>query len=445
MYAGEIVEHAPVNHLFTNPAHPYTRGLLESLPRLSIAGIPAAMPGTPPILGDEREGCAFTPRCPFANNRCNQSNPPLSTLSETNGQQRVRCHHWQQVLAIPFEQALQQGMHQIRPIDTAQPLMTVQDVAIRYEQHTWFDRLRRIAPSPHTVSAMNITLYKGETLALVGESGSGKSTILRTIAGLKTPINGTITFDDFDLTITAQKRPVDLRKRIQIIFQNPDASLNPSHTVRTILERPLRLYFTLTPTEREQRLHTLLARVRLSPHYLERYPNQLSGGEKQRVAVARAFVAEPEVVLCDEVTSALDVSVQAAILDLLAELQQLHHVTYLFITHDLAVVNAVANRVAVLYQGQLCEVGHVAQVYAPPFHPYTKTLLGAVLQPHQGEPPKLLANDGQETSPPAHGCPFQRRCPDHLGTICNDEAPPWQHASETHAIRCHIALQQLIE
>jgi peptide/nickel transport system ATP-binding protein len=250
-------------------------------------------------------------------------------------------------------------------------------------------------------------------------------------------------YEHFDLTIAAHGRPLELLQRIQLIFQNPDASLNPRHTVEHILSYPLRLYFNLTAEERQQRLEALLMRVRLGTHYLRRFPGQLSGGEKQRVAIARAFAAEPDVVLCDEVTSALDVSVQAAVLDLLAELQREQQVTYIFITHDLAVVQAFADRVAVLYQGRLCEVGSVAQVYAPPFHPYTETLLGAVLEPETGTQPQLLARDVREATPPARGCPFQRRCPRHLGSVCDEQAPPWQVDSEGHMIRCHIPLDEL--
>jgi peptide/nickel transport system ATP-binding protein len=217
--------------------------------------------------------------------------------------------------------------------------------------------------------------------------------------------------------------------------------------VAEILDQPLKLYFPkMNRDERRARQVELLNRVRLNEHYRLRFPGQLSGGEKQRVAIARAFAAEPEVVLCDEVTSALDVSVQAAVLDLLADLQRERNTTYIFITHDLAIVRAFADRVAVLYQGRLCEVGTVDEIYTPPYHPYTETLLGAVLEPDPDAKPRLLASDTPELAPPAQGCPFQRRCPLCLGDICVTQAPPWLSpaGADEHKIRCHIPVDQLL-
>ncbi len=235
-------------------------------------------------------------------------------------------------------------------------------------------------------------------------------------------------------------------KNVQLIFQNPDASLNPRHTVAEILDQPLMLYFPkMTRDERRARQVELLERVRLDGRYRLRYPGQMSGGEKQRVAIARAFAADPEVVLCDEVTSALDVSVQAAVLDLLVDLQKERNTTYIFIAHDLAVVRAIADRVAVLYQGRLCEIGTVDEIYSPPYHPYTETLLGAVLVPDPDYEPQLLASDTPELAPPAQGCAFQRRCPYCLGDVCTQETPPWQSSASAdgHQIHCHIPIEEL--
>tara|TARA_A100001015_G_scaffold316126_1_gene429625 strand:- start:6436 stop:7008 length:573 start_codon:yes stop_codon:yes gene_type:complete len=184
--------------------------------------------------------------------------------------------------------------------------------------------------------------------------------------------------------------------------------------------------------------------VRLGAHYLNRLPSQLSGGEKQRVAIARAFAAEPSLVLCDEVTSALDVSVQAAVLGLLNELKREKGTTYIFVSHDLAVVRALSDRVVVLYQGRMCEVGPSTAVYSLPSHPYTEVLLGAVLEPVPDSIPKLVADDVVELSPPARGCAFQRRCPHRLGVICDEQVPEWQEGESGHFIRCHIPFNELI-
>ena len=230
----------------------------------------------------------------------------------------------------------------------------------------------------------------------------------------------------------------DQLRRIQLIFQNPDESLNPRQTIAEILAQPLSLYFGLRGEELRDRSVELLDEVRLGAHYMGRFPNQLSGGEKQRIAIARAFAAKPDLVLCDEITSALDVSVQAAVLGLLDDLRRKQGTAYIFVSHDLAVVRALSDRVAVLYQGRLCEIGPVASVYDRPAHPYTKVLLEAVLEPDPDTVPTLTAADIVELSPPAKGCPFQRRCPQKIGEICDTKTPPWQQDGAGHASRCHI-------
>jgi peptide/nickel transport system ATP-binding protein len=444
MYAGEIVEDATAGEIFRSPAHPYARGLLESIPRLAFAGIPNSMPGQPPIPGT-LPGCSFAPRCPFATEICSSEPPELDTIQQTA--HLVRCHHWEKVVATDFSQELMNGFRTIEHKTMDEPAIELSDVEITYYYPGLIDRLRRTPEPPATVSDVTLTVKHGETLALVGESGSGKSTIVRTISGLLAAKGGCIQFEDYDLTVDVDHRPTDLCRHVQLIFQNPDASLNPRHTVAEIIDQPLKLYFPkMTRDERRARQIELLERVRLDGRYRLRYPGQMSGGEKQRVAIARAFAADPEVVLCDEVTSALDVSVQAAVLDLLADLQSERNTTYIFIAHDLAVVRAIADRVAVLYQGRLCEVGTVDEIYAPPYHPYTQTLMGAVLVPDPDTEPKLLASDTPELAPPAQGCAFQRRCPYCVKDICVQETPPWQYpeSENGHKIRCHIPINELI-
>jgi peptide/nickel transport system ATP-binding protein len=444
MYAGEIVEDATAVEMFKSPVHPYARGLLGSIPRLTLAGIPKSMPGQPPIPGS-LPGCSFAPRCSFATEICSSEPPDLVAMPQKT--RLIRCHHWERVITSDFAQELKDVFHVVGHRTQDKPAIELSNVEISYHQPGLVERLRRTPEPPATVSDITLSIQRGETLALVGESGSGKSTIVRTISGLLPAKRGRIQFLYDDLTIEVDKRPLELCRRIQLIFQNPDASLNPRHTVAEILDQPLKLYFPkMTRDERRDYQIKLLERVRLDGRYRLRYPGQLSGGEKQRIAIARAFASSPDVVLCDEVTSALDVSVQAAVLDLLADLQQEQKTTYLFIAHDLAVVRAIADHVAVLYQGRLCEIGKVDDIFSPPYHPYTETLMGAVLVPDPESEPKLLASDTPELTPPRQGCPFQRRCPHHLGDICNTSMPPWQSSigADGHMIRCHIPLEELI-
>ena len=440
MYAGELVLEGPARQVLKQPAHPYARGLLLSIPRLKEAVVPASMPGRPPLPGGAGQGCGFADRCPMAEQRCRDKRP---TLEPTTTQEFVRCHFHERVEQLPPPEPPKRPDRSGR--DETDSILQFNDVAISYAKPGIVDQILGRQPNvTPTINEINLTIRQGETFGLVGESGSGKSTILRAIAGLLPPQSGTITYEEAEsLNTSVEERSNDLLRCVQLIFQNPDASLNPRHTVAEILAQPLKLYFGLGGDELRERSVALLEQVRLRVDYLERLPSQLSGGEKQRVAVARAFAAEPKLVLCDEVTSALDVSVQAAVLDLLIQLQVDQGTTYVFVSHDLAVVRALADRVAVLYQGRLCEMGPSENVYRFPSHPYTEVLLGAVLEPDPDAEPTLAADDVVDLFPPPKGCPFQRRCPRKIGDICDDETPPWRPAEFGHAIRCHIPLDEL--
>ncbi len=442
MYAGEIVLEGPARQVILAPAHPYAHGLLESIPKLSDTSLPKALEGRPPAPGAVGEGCSFVDRCALAREECQRVRPSLKRIDSG---ELIRCHFHEEVPKLA-EAATAANVKLERKSHSRQTFLSLDQLSISYGKVGLLDQLLGRKPNfVPTVDNITIKVTKGETIGLVGESGSGKSTILKSIAGLLGPAGGAIEFDGEEaLQAEVDKRPADHRRRIQLIFQNPDESLNPRHTVAEILAQPLRLYFDLKDRELTDRSIALLERVRLGPHYLNRLPNQLSGGEKQRIAIARAFAAEPDLVLCDEVTSALDVSVQAAVLKLLNTLKHEHDTTYIFVSHDLAVVRALSDRVAVLYQGRLCEFGPVAQVYSLPSHPYTEILLGAVLEPHPDAVPTLAADDVVELSPPARGCPFQRRCPRKVGTVCDTVEPPWQSDAEGHSIRCHISLNQLL-
>ncbi len=454
MYAGEIVLEGTTSQVLKTPIHPYAHGLLASIPKLSDVHLPQALDGRPPVPGDAGAGCAFADRCVLVSNVCRKERP---VLHRTPNGEHVRCHHFTDIDKMNSTAARSAISAQSDNLSKAFPILTLGGLSIRYQQKGLLDDLsarlfgaeKILIP---TVDDVHLEIRRGETVGLVGESGSGKSTILKSLAGLLSPAAGQVLFD---LGSTGQSAPVQLPsvvearghdhlRAIQLIFQNPDDSLNPRHTIAEILAQPLTLYFGLTGDALYERSVSILERVRLGAHYLTRLPSQLSGGEKQRVAIARAFAAEPDLILCDEVTSALDVSVQAAVLALLNELKHEKGTTYIFVSHDLAVVKALSDRVAVLYQGRMCELGPSDAVYSYPSHPYTEVLLGAVLEPDPDSAPKLVADDIVELSPPAKGCAFQRRCPRRLGTICDEMVPEWQQGAGQHMIRCHIPLKELI-
>ena len=440
MYSGEIVLEGPSRSILKKPIHPYTFGLLKSIPKLSLAGLPESMPGSQPQPGSISRGCSFYDRCNFSSERCKNNSPELEYLEDLKTS--IKCFNYKNLIN---DNEVNQNVRKINTKSQDKEILTLSEVSISYAKQKLLDQVfNKITDDNPTVKDININIKKGETIALVGESGSGKSTILKSIAGLLRTKDGVITFDQ------NRKLPSDLKLRnpnelriIQLIFQNPDESLNPNHTVEEIISQPLKLYFGLKGEELKKNIIELLEKVRLGEFYMSRYPRQLSGGEKQRVAVARAFAAKPDIILCDEVTSALDVSVQAAVLNLLQQLKEDFGTTYIFVSHDLAVVRAISDRVAVLYQGRLCEVGPSKDVYQFPSHPYTEVLLGAVLEPDPDIKPKLVAEDIVEEKPPQKGCSFQGRCSRIVGDICKNEIPPWQLTDSGNSIRCHIPLKEL--
>ena len=433
MYAGEVVLSGDVRSVLRSPSHPYAQSLLAAIPKLSATGFPLALEGRPPPPSGNRFGCAFADRCSAVRKQCLKETPSLKSLKTG---EYCRCHFpTQDLLSVNSRsQMIKTGRN------TQEDAIKLEKLSITYEQKSFLsDIFRKKSDSPATVNNINLTVAKGETLGLVGESGSGKSTILKSIAGLLSAKNGQISLkSSVVLPNLVENRSAEQLRKIQLIFQNPDESLNPRHSIEEILAQPLQLYFRMSQTKRRQLIISILNKVRLSDEYLTRFPNQLSGGEKQRVAIARAFIANPEIVLCDEVTSALDVSVQAAVLQLLNELKEEFKTTYIFVSHDLAVVKALSDRVAVLYQGRICEIGPTDAVFGQFSHPYTEVLLDAVLEPNPDIRPKLLANDTLELSPPQMGCPFQRRCTKKLGQICEREPPPPRKLDQNHSIFCHI-------
>lgn len=449
MYAGRIVEAGLLAPTFERPAHPYTRGLLASVARLSTPGLPTGMPGT---VGDaaDLDGCAFAPRCSFVQPRCSQIRPDLLplTAAETGGdadpvvagcpeddQRAAACLRHDEVLAAPAWES------QVRVRENRTPgeeVLAITNLCVDY-------RRRPDPASGPTVDGVDLTLHRGEVVALVGESGSGKSTIAWTVAGLRNPSGGSVELRGdaaADLTAAAKRRDPAVRRRIQLVFQNAATALNPRRTVGDSVSRVLRLR-GLRGTASTQARDAVLTDVGLGAELASRLPGQLSGGQQQRIGIARALAADPSVVLADEVVSALDVSVQASVLRLLDDLREEHDLAYLFISHDLAVVRGLADRVVVLYLGRVCEEGPVEQVFGGVNHPYTQLLVSSVLAAQPGAGRTLSAADGEpESAPPPRGCPFQRRCPHHRA-VCDADTPPWQELNDGHRVRCHVPVAEL--
>ena len=450
MYAGRLVEVAPRHQIFQEPRHPYTQGLIASVPRVSVPtrGQTVLLEGL--LERDELPpGCQFAPRCDFAQDRC--YNEP-QTLASIGPDHRVACWRWQEVPS--FAERLAKGERTLsQEIDLeaysgGQLLLEVSNLQAGYGSGGGLLHLKRTPKI--VVDEVSFDILPGETFALVGESGSGKTTVARALNGLLPYVAGTLQFDNghkrYDLTTPVSKRPADALRAVQLVFQNPDASLNPRQRVSQIVGAPLRKFFRLSGKDLRERVESLLMDVRLDVGYYDRFPDELSGGERQRIAIARALAAKPELILCDEILSSLDVSIQATILKLLNELQAERGIAFLFISHDLAIVRSLAHRVGVLYLGFLTEFGHVEEVFSPPYAPYTHLLLSSVPEADPDQVmPKVSKDIGVTTDQPQTACPLAPRCPRKVGPICEEVAPPWQLASSTHGIRCHIPLDELRE
>jgi peptide/nickel transport system ATP-binding protein len=435
MYAGHVVETASSQRLFNEPRHPYTRGLIDSVPRIDRPDR-----DTPPLRGLLRRlelppGCAFSPRCPLATDRCRDEVQPLLDIGEGHA---VACWRWPET-HLRREDFVSPPHQRSSP---RAPLLSVEKVSVAYGARSGL--LGRIWPAtPYlAVKDLDLRIGCGETFALVGESGSGKSTLARAVSGLLLPLSGRFLLQDQVLEPLVHRRTDEQRRRIQYIFQNPDASLNPRARIGAILARPVKMW---SGDGVRDRVMSALADVHLDKAYAQRYPDELSGGERQRVAIARALIAEPDLLICDEVLSALDVSVQASILELLRKLRRERNVAMLFISHDLAVVRSLADRVGVLFRGELMSAGPVERIFAPPHHPYTLSLIEAVPKIDVVRRPKPRTPAMPLDVGISPKCAYAGRCAFQVGRICVEREPPWRDAGAGLFVRCHIPIADLKE
>lgn len=446
MYAGELMEEGNIQQVFKNYLHPYTLGLLGCVPRIDMSKRDIdlhTIPGQIPRPNALPPGCIFAPRCAIAEEACKIERPPLVEAAKGHF---TACRRWAEVTKKVHIIAKEKGKEET----SRQDVPLVLD-ARNIEKHF---KVRRqglsnlFAWRPDVVRAvdnMSIRVRKGATMGIVGESGCGKTTFARCIAGFETATSGDILLEGEALPYSIAHRSKATLKKIQLVFQNPDASLNPQHPVGQSVGRPLALLGNVLPGEIERRVRELFEAVNLPPDYIHRLPHELSGGEKQRVAIARAFAAQPDLMILDEPISSLDVSVQASLMNLLAELQKESGAAYLFISHDLAAVRHLSDWIAVVYLGRIWEIGSAEDVFAPPYHPYTEALLSAIPIPDADVHQERIRLHGSVPSavhiPP--GCRFHTRCPRKIGAICETEEPPWQNAHRFHSICCHIPLEEL--
>ncbi|OOO02785.1 MAG: putative ABC transporter ATP-binding protein [Chromatiales bacterium USCg_Taylor] len=438
MYAGQIVEQAYRESFIHSPAHPYSQKLFHSVPTLSKRGTElAVIAGAVPRLTQRFTGCRFAPRCGYAWDECRQSVPALAAI---DGERTVRCHLYTSASAPNQRPSMATAKASDADLpgtaDLGPAMLSVEDLTIFFPIRRGL--MRRTVGYVRAVDGVSLSIGRGTTLALVGESGCGKTTAGKGILRLAPITSGGLRFDGEDLRALSGEALRRRRRDIQIIFQDPYASLNPRMTVAEIIEEGMRAQNT-GGRVRERRIDELLQQVGLHPDAKQRYPHEFSGGQRQRICIARALAVEPRLIICDEPTSALDVSVQAQILNLLQELQQRFKLSYLFISHNIAVVEYLAHYVAVMYLGRIVEQGRVDEVLENPKHPYTQALLAAV--PHidtvtQRETVRLGGTLPSPADPPA-GCYFHPRCPKAFPP-CRREYPPATAFTQSHHAHCFL-------
>ena len=438
MYAGHLVETADRVNFFATPAHPYSRKLFAALPDASSrGGRLATIPGRVPALDTRFVGCRFADRCSEVMDHCRTVEPDWYSLK--NGQQ-VRCHLYANntitpIFSVPpaLDEAPAAGLSSSL-LTPHSSLLEVANLKVHFPIRRGV--LQRTVGHVRAVDGVSLVVNQGQTLALVGESGCGKTTVGKAILQLVKPTSGSVRLHQQELTTLTSKTLRSARSSAQMVFQDPYASLNPRMRVGNVIAEGMTAM--KLPGDHPAQVAELMQRVGLAPDMASRFPHEFSGGQRQRIAIARALAVSPQLLICDEPTSALDVSVQAQILNLLRDLQASLRLAYLFITHNIAVVDYLADHVAVMYLGRIVETGTTDEVLRDPKHPYTAALIAAV--PHiDGEKREVLTVPGDmpSASNPPGGCPFHPRCP-HALEVCKRDYPEQTQLSTTRVVRCHL-------
>ncbi|HSC94236.1 MAG TPA: ABC transporter ATP-binding protein [Burkholderiales bacterium] len=443
MYAARLAEQGSAADVFARPLHPYTAGLLRSVPRLDKPRGKKleTIEGLPPNLLEPPPGCRFAPRCLARQDACVASMPEIVAVEPHHYSACIRAKEMARLGATGL------GLQDARPeppvtkrLDTGKPLLKVRDLRTYFEVSAGLQLIKQQHAVVRAVDGLSLEVYPGETLGLVGESGCGKTTVGRTLLRLEEATGGEIVFEGAEVTHAAGRQLKDYRRRIQVIFQDPYSSLNPRMTIGEIIAEPMRVY-KLVPDAAAARAKVaeLLTQVGLFEYMAERYPHELSGGQRQRVGIARALAMQPSFIVCDEPVSALDVSIQAQIINLLEDLQSRYRLTFLFIAHDLAVVRHISDRVVVMYLGRVMEIADRDTLYAQPLHPYTQALLDAVPIPDPEIETKRQYRvlGGEVPSPlnPPSGCVFHTRCP-LASEECKMTIPPLREVKPRHYAAC---------
>jgi peptide/nickel transport system ATP-binding protein len=441
MYAGQAVEEGTAEAIFARPRMPYTIGLLASVPRVDKAAVRQerlrAIPGNVPNPLSIPPGCAFHPRCGFAIDACTREVPGLE---DTSGGHMSRCLRWRELDTLPAAAKADSGPagpagHAAATARGGKPLLEVNNLRVHFALRGGL--FSRVAAEVKAVQDISFTVGEGEVVGLVGESGSGKTTAGRAILRLIEPTAGEILFRGRDVAKADHAQLRDLRKEMQIVFQDPFASLDPRMAVGDIIGEALDIHHLAAGRARRDRVASLLERVGMSPDHMRRYPHEFSGGQRQRVGIARALAVEPRFIVADEPVSALDVSIQAQVVNLLQDLKDELGLTLLFIAHDLGVVEYLSDRVIVMYLGRIMEVAPARDLYANPIHPYTEALLSGVPIPDPTVRRKRILLKGDIPSPidPPSGCVFRTRCPIAVAD-CAQTMPPLLEVAPGHLKAC---------